>query len=282
MNSMNSSTGSIESTVVIEPKSGWQIVNLKELKAYRDLFYFLVWRNIKVVYAQTILGFSWAILEPLIQILLFTVIFGKVAQIDTDGIPYFLFSSVAIVPWSYMSQAMAQSSDSLVGGGNLLSKVYFPRLIFPITPAISKLMDFGISMAIVVGVLLYYQVTPTMNLLLFPLLVALMICVVVGFGMWASALAIRFRDVRLAMPFFIRMFMYSAPIVYSASSIPETYRLFFSLNPLVGIIEGFRACLLGLPVPWASIAMGLPVSVILFLSGALYFKRMEKVFVDVL
>lgn len=278
---MDSATGKIEPVIVIEPKSGWQILNLKELKEYRDLFYFLTWRNIKVVYAQTVLGFSWAILEPLIQILLFTVIFGKIAQIETDGIPYFLFSSVAIVPWSYMSQAMTQSCDSLVAGQNLLSKIYFPRLIFPISPAISKLLDFMISMVIVLGVLLYYRVMPTWNLLLFPLLVIFMISMVIGFGMLSSALAIRFRDVRLAMPFFIRMFMYSAPIVYSASSIPETYRFIYSMNPLVGIIEGFRACLLGTAVPWASIGMGMATSVILFLTGALYFKRMERVFVDV-
>jgi lipopolysaccharide transport system permease protein len=272
----------IESITIIEPKSGWQVLDLRELLEYKDLFIYLVWRNIKVVYAQTILGFSWAFLEPLIQILLFTVIFGQVAKIETDGIPYFLFSSVAIVPWSYMSQAMTQSSDSLVSGQNLLSKIYFPRLLFPLTPAIAKLMDFSISMVIILAVLLYYHVMPTWNLIFFPMLVVYMIGIVVGFGMLASALAIRFRDVRLAMPFFIRMFMYSAPIVYSSSSIPERYRFYYAINPLVGVIEGFRACMLGTVMPWSSIVLGMGTAAILLISGAFYFRRIERVFVDVI
>ena len=278
---MINSTNGTESITVIEPKSGWQVLNLKELTEYKDLFIFLVWRNIKVVYAQTILGFSWALLEPMIQILLFTIIFGKVAQIETNGIPYFLFSTVAIVPWSYMSQAMTQSSDSLVGSQNLLTKIYFSRLLFPLTPAVSKLLDFSISMSIVLCVMLYYRVIPTWNLIFFPFLVVYMIGIVVGFGMWASAMAIRFRDVKLAMPFFIRMFMYSAPIVYSASSIPERFHLYYSLNPLVGVIEGYRACVLGLPMPWPMLGIGICTMVILLVSGAFYFRKMERVFVDV-
>jgi len=270
------------SVTIIKPKSGWQITDLKELKEYRDLFYFLVWRDIKVLYAQTILGFSWSILQPLIQIVLFTFVFGKVAKLQTDGIPYILFSSVAIIPWTYMSQSMTESSQSLVQGQNMLGKIYFPRLIFPVTPVLAKLVDFGISMLIIFCVTIYYRVLPTWNLLLFPFFIMLMMSISLGTGMWLSSMAIRFRDVKYALSFVIRMLMYTAPIVYSASAIPENYRIIYSLNPIVAVIEGFRASLLGTPVPWLYIWPGIITAVILLISGALYFKRMECVFADVI
>ena len=271
-----------ESVTIIKPRYGWQIIDFGELKEYRDLFYFLVWRDIKVLYAQTILGFSWAILQPVIQIVIFTIVFGKVAKVPTDGIPYILFSTVAIIPWTYMSQAMTQSSQSLVQGQHMLGKVYFPRLIFPLTSVLAKLVDFGISMLIILGAILYYRVVPTWNLLLFPLFVVLMMSIAAGVGMWLSAMAIRFRDVKHAMPFAVRMLMYSAPIVYSASSIPEKWRLVYSLNPIVAVIEGYRACLLGTPMPWPYIWPGIVTVTLLLISGAFYFKRMERVFVDVI
>ena len=268
--------------VVIKPRPGWQIIDFKELKEYRDLFLFLVWRDIKILYAQTILGFSWAILNPLLQIVVFAFVFGRVAQVPTDGIPYVLFSTVAIIPWTYMSQAITQSSQSLIQGQQMLGKIYFPRLIFPITPVLARLVDFSISIVIVLVVIVYYRVTPTWNLLLFPLFVLLMMSIGAGIGMWLSAMAIRFRDVKFAMPFIIRMLMYSAPIVYSASSIPSKYRMIYSLNPIVGVIEGFRACLLGGAFPWQYILPGIFTALILVISGSLYFKRMERVFVDVI
>ena len=269
-------------TIIIEPKAGWQILNLKEVKEYRDLLFFLVWRDIKILYAQTILGFSWAILQPLIQIVLFTVVFGKVANVPTDGIPYFLFSTVAIIPWNYISQAMAQSSESLVNQQHILGKIYFPRLIFPVTPVLSRIVDFGISMIIVVFVLFYYRVNPSINILFLPFFVLLMVGISAGVGFWLSSMAIRFRDVKYAMQFAVRLLMYSAPIVYSASSIPENYRLIYSINPLVAVIEGFRACLLGYSIPWQFIWPGTITTFLLLISGAFYFKRMEKVFVDVI
>jgi lipopolysaccharide transport system permease protein len=278
----NLTAESPEKVTILKPSKGWQIIDIKELIEYRDLFYFLVWRNIKILYAQTILGFSWAIIQPLAQIIIFTIVFGKVAQISTDGIPYILFSTVAIIPWTYMSQAMSQSSESLVTGQNMLGKIYFPRLIFPITPVLSKLVDFGISLVLVFIVIIYYRVQPTWNLLLLPLFMLMMISVPAGIGMWLSALAIRFRDVKHAMPFLIRMLIYSAPIVYSASSIPEAYRMLYSLNPIVGVIEGYRACLLGTPIPWQFIWPGIFAAVILLLGGAFYFKRMERIFADVI
>jgi lipopolysaccharide transport system permease protein len=267
---------------IIEPKSGWQIVDFNELKEYRDLVFFMVWREVKVLYAQTILGFSWAILQPLIQIVIFTIVFGKVAKLSTDGIPYFLFSAVAIVPWTYMSQSMTESSQSLVVGQAMLGKIYFPRLIFPLTPILARLVDFGISIIILLFVMIYYRILPTANLLLLPLFLLLMVCIPAGIGMWLSALAIRFRDVKFAMPFVVRMLIYSAPIVYSATSIPEAYRFVYSLNPIVGVIEGYRACFLGTQVPWLYVLPGICSSLLVLVSGALYFKRMERIFVDVI
>ena len=267
---------------LITPPGGWVSVDFKELKMYRDLFYFLVARDIKVLYAQTIMGFAWAVLNPLVQIIIFSIIFGKVAKLPTDGIPYVLFSTVAIIPWTYMSDAMAASSQSLVGGQGMLGKVYFPRIKYPLTPVLAKLVDFSISLLLLTGVLVYYRIEPTLNLVYFPFLVLLMMSIPAGIGMWLSALAIRFRDVKFAMPFIIRMLIYSAPILYTASSIPDQYRLLYSLNPIVAVVEGYRACILGTPMPWEFILPGTVVAALLLFSGAMYFRRMEYVFVDVI
>jgi lipopolysaccharide transport system permease protein len=279
---MNSSNSKSDSLSIIQPSLGWQIFDFKELIAYRDLFFFLVWRDIKTLYAQSILGISWAVIQPLVQIAIFTVIFGAVAKVPTDGIPYILFSSVAIIPWTYMSTAMASSSQSLVQGSAMLGKIYFPRIIFPVTPVLAKLVDFGISMVIILCVMLYYRVAPTWSLLFLPFFLIFMMAIPLGTGLWLSSLAIRFRDIKQAMPFVIRMLMYSAPIVYSASSIPEEYRILYSINPIVGVIEGYRACLLGTPIPWMFIWPGVITAAILLISGAFYFRRMEQIVVDVI
>ena len=271
-----------ENITVIEPVKGWELPDFSELKAYRDLFFFLVWRDIKVLYAQTILGFSWALINPLVQIVIFSIIFGTVANIATDGIPYVLFSTVAIIPWTYMSDTMGASSNSLVSGQHMLGKVYFPRLIFPLTPILSKLVDFSISLILLVAVMVYYKVTPTWNLVYLPMMVLLMMMIPAGVGLWFSSLAIRYRDVKFAMPFFIRMLLYSAPIIYPASAIPEQFRFIYSLNPIVAVIEGYRACLLGLPMPWESILPGSIVAILILLFGAMYFRKMERIFVDVI
>ena len=271
-----------DKVIVIEPVSGWRFLDAKELSDYRDLFFFLVFRDIKVLYAQTVLGFSWAILNPLIQILIFSVIFGSVAQIETDGIPYTLFSTVAIIPWTYMSNAMGSGSGSLVGGQGMLGKIYFPRIIFPVTPILAKLVDFFISILLIVAVMIYYGIAPGLSLVWIPVFFLMMVAVPLGVSLWLSALAIRYRDVKFAMPFLIRMLIYSAPIVYSASAIPEKWRLLYSLNPIVGVIEGYRAALLGLEIPWMFILPGMATTAVLVFGGLLYFHRMEKVFVDVI
>lgn len=274
---MNSAT-----VTVIKPRTRLQIIDIKELKEYRDLFGFLIWRDIKILYAQTILGFAWAVLNPLLQIVIFTFVFGKIAKIATDGMPYVLFCSVGIVPWTYIAEAMNQASQSLITGRDMLGKVYFPRLIFPLTPVFSKLVDFTISLVLIFGVLFYYRVAPTWNYLLLPVFILMMISIPSSIGMWLSSLAIRFRDVKFAMQFLIRMLMYSAPIVYSASSIRPAYRFFYSLNPIVGVTEGIRSCLLGTPIPWQYIWPGIVINIALLIGGALYFRRTEHIFVDVI
>jgi lipopolysaccharide transport system permease protein len=279
---MNKTDHNREIISLIKPQKGWRLINFKELWEYRDLFRFLTWREIKVLYAQTILGFFWAILQPLIQILLFTVVFGKIAKLSTDGIPYFLFSTVAVIPWNYMSQTMSQSSQSLVTNQMILGKIYIPRLAFPLTPVLARLLDFAISIIIILFVMLFYKIHPSWNLLLFPFFLIMMMIIPAGIGMWLSALAIRFRDVKFAMPFVVRMLLYTAPIVYSASAIPDKYRIVYSLNPIVGVIEGFRSCLLGTPIPWLFIVPGIITSILLLMSGAMYFKKMERIFVDVI
>jgi lipopolysaccharide transport system permease protein len=271
-----------EPVTMITPKSGWRFFDFKELVEYRDLFFFLAWRDIKVLYAQTILGFFWALLVPAIQIIIFTVIFGKVAGVSTGGIPYILFSTVAIIPWTYMSQSMSKASLSLVTNQNLLGKVYFPRILFPITPVCSHLVDFGISLVLLIGVMAYYQVLPALNIVFLPIFLIQMFLVPAAFGMFLSSLAIRFRDVKIAMQFFLRMLIYSAPVVYSASDVPDRYRMIYSMNPIVGVIEGFRFSLLGVHVPWEYLAASFGVSVLFFGFAALYFHHMEHVFVDVI
>ncbi len=282
---MNDKSPTLQGTVpvtVITPPSGWQLIDFKELRQYRDLFYFLVWRDIKVLYAQTILGFGWAILQPLVQIVIFTFIFGKVAKVPSDGIPYLLFSTVAILPWTYMSTAMTASSESLVSGQAMLGKVYFPRLLFPVTPVLTRMVDFVISMIIVIFVAVYYKVSLTWNIVFLPLFILMMMAVPLAVGLWLSSLSIRFRDVKFAMNFVIRMLMYSAPIVYSASAIPEPYRILYSLNPIVGVIEGFRAAVVGTDMLWQYIVPGIVTTALLLVSGALYFKRTERLVVDVI
>ncbi|HEC27452.1 MAG TPA: ABC transporter permease [Gammaproteobacteria bacterium] len=271
-----------DAITTIKPDNGWEPIDFKELIRYRDLAYFLVWRDISVQFAQTILGFSWAILQPLIQIIIFSIIFGRIAQIPSDGIPYLLFSTTAVIPWTYMSSVMSQSSESLVSNQDMLGKVYVPRLLYPLTPVLSKLMDFSISLFLLIAIMFYYKVTPTWNLIYLPLFIVMMMTFPIAVGMWLSSLAIRYRDVRFAMQYVIQMLMYTAPIVYTASSIPDEYRFYYSLNPLVGVIEGFRATLLGTDIPWMFVLPGIFSTVVLLVGGAFYFKRMERIVVDVI
>ena len=272
----------IPQQTVIEPTKGWQLVNGPELLRYKDLFYFLVWKEIKVLYKQTILGLTWAIIRPLSTMVIFSIVFGKLARIPSDGVPYPLFAFVALVPWTYFSTAITSSSNSLVSNTNLLTKVYFPRLIIPLTPVLSGLVDFAIALVVLTGMMAWFRIIPAWNLIFLPFLTLLMICTASGIGMWLSALAIQYRDIKFAVPFLVQLLLYAAPVVWPVSLVPPGYRFLYGLYPIAGVIEGFRSALLRTnPMPWDLIAMGTLSTTFLLFSGALYFRKMERVFADV-
>ncbi len=267
---------------IIEPKKGWQLIDWQELREYKDLFYFLVWRDIKVLYKQTILGFVWAIIRPFFSMIVFSVVFGRLAKVPSDGVPYPIFAYTALIPWTYFSTAMSSSTQSLISNANMLSKVYFPRLIIPLTPVLAKLIDFAIAFLLLGVMMVWYSIVPTWNVLFLPYLIILMILTASGIGMWLSALAIQYRDVRFALQFLVQLLMYAAPVVWPVSLVPAQYRLLYGLYPMAGIIEGFRSALLGTnPMPWDLILMGALSATIIALSGAFYFRRLERIFADV-
>ena len=266
----------------IKATSGWQLIDLEALWQYRDLLYFLSLRGIKIKYAQSVLGVGWAVANPLIQALLFTVIFGNLAQLSSDGSPYILFSYTAMVAWTYFSNILTDATSSLVSNRDMIGKVYFPRLILPMAAVFSKLVDFGVAFLVLIGLLIYYGVAPTSEILAFPLLVLIMVLTSLGVGTFLSALAVQYRDVQYAMTFMVRLLMYTAPVVYSVSIVPEAWRTVYALNPMVGVIEGMRAIFLGTRAfPWDWVWMGGAVSVVLFLFGCFYFRRVERHFADV-
>lgn len=273
-------------TRIESKKNKWRLLDLKELVYYKDLFYFFVLRDITVLYKQTILGLLWAIINPVFQMIIFSVIFGKLAEISSDGIPYPVFSFAAILPFNYFSQSLSGASNSLVGSTSVFTKVYFPRILIPLTPVFSKLADFFIAFLVLIAMMFYYQIIPTINLVFLPMLILLMILSSVGIGMWLSSLAIQYRDVKFAIGFITTLLMYAAPVVFPASLILNKFGydfyLMYGLYPMVGVIEGFRSCLLGFnPMPWDLIGMGSISAVIFFISGAYYFKKTERIFADV-
>ena len=267
---------------LIEPRSGWVSINYKEILRYKDLFYFLVWRDIKTRYAQSVLGIGWAVIQPLFSMIVFTIVFGNLAKIDSNGVPYAIFSFTALVPWTYFSSALSGSSGSLLSASGMMTKVYFPRLIIPISPVISKLVDFFIALILLAGMMLYFGFRPVIDVIYLPLLVLLMMFTASGLGMWFTALSIKYRDINYGMGFFIQLLMYAAPVVYPSSSVPDIYRMLYGLFPMAGVIEGFRAILLQtIKMPWDLITTGTIVSVLLIITGSFYFRRMEKYFSDV-
>lgn len=267
---------------IIEPKSGWQLVNWRELYQYRDLFRFLVWRGIKARYAQSVIGVGWAVIQPVFSMLLFTVIFGKLAEVSSDGVPYALFSFAALVPWTYFSNAVNEAAGSLVTNANMISKVYFPRLVLPMSSVLSKLVDFTISFSVLILLMLAFRTLPTVNIIFLPLLVLLMMLSAAGLGMWLTALSVQYRDIKHAINFIIQLLMYASPVVYPASLVPEKFQWAYALNPLVGVIEGFRSSLLdSRPMPWDLIAIGSCSALAMLLSGMFYFRRRERLFADV-
>ena len=268
--------------VVIRPKSGWQSIDFTELREYGDLFFFLVWRDIKVRYAQSVLGIGWAIIQPVFSMLVFTVIFGRLAKVPSDGVNYAVFSFTALVPWTYFSNSLVDSASSLINNKHMIDKIYFPRLILPVSSTIGKLVDFFISFLILIGLLIGYQAKPSMGIVMMPLLIVLMMMASLGIGAWLAALAIQYRDVKYGINFGIQLLMYAAPVVYPVSLIPEQYRLVYAINPMVAVIEGFRSALLSTnPMPYDLIWVGTLSALVFLVTGVFYFKKAEKYFADV-
>ena len=268
--------------VVIEPRPGWRPVDWRELVAYRDLFGFLVWRGIKARYAQSALGIGWAVIQPVVSMLVFTVIFGRLVGVKSEGAPYGIFAFVALVPWTYFANALSDAIASLVTNAQIIGKVYFPRMILPLSAVLARLVDFGIASVLLALMLAFAGIVPGPGVVVLPLLIVVMVLSTAGLGMWLTAMAVQYRDISYASPFVIQILMYLAPVVYPAARVPAEYRLLYGLNPMAGVIEGFRSALLGTgAMPWDLIGVGSAVSVALAVSGAFVFRRMERLFADV-
>jgi len=270
------------SVTVIEAQRGWVSLNLEELWRHRELLYFLTWRDIKVRYKQTVLGASWAVLQPLLTMVVFTVFFGRLAKVPSDDIPYSLFSYSALVPWTFFASGLTQSSNSLVGSANLLRKIYFPRLVMPLSSILSGTVDFLIAFAVLLGMMPFYGYVPGLRIVWLPLLVLLALVTSLGTGLWLSALNVQFRDVKYTVPFLVQIWLFATPIAYPASLVPEPWRPLYAVNPMVGVVEGFRWALLGTDTaPGPMVLVSTLVAGILLVSGVLCFRRMEHTFADV-
>jgi len=269
-------------TLDILPAPRWPELRLRDLWAYRELVYFLVWRDLKVRYKQTVLGVVWAVLQPLVTVIIFTFIFGRLAALPSEGVPYPVFALAGLLPWQLFSAAVSGSSNSLVGSANLITKVYFPRLLIPIGAVVSTLADFGISCVLLVLLMAWYRIAPGAGVVLLPLFVVQAIVLAFAIGLWASALNVRYRDVQYAMPFAMQVLLFISPVAYSAALVPAgKMRLLYALNPLVGPIQGFRWALLGASAPWPFLWSSVIVTLVLLVGGLFFFKRMEDSFADV-
>lgn len=268
---------------IIEPRRGWAPVNLGELWRFRELLYFLAWRDVKVKYKQTALGVIWAVLQPVLMMLIFSFLFGRFARIPSDGVPYPIFVLLGLLPWNYFASVLGSSSTSLVVESNLITKIYFPRLIIPASTAAAALLDLLIAFSILAAVMLCYGVAPGAAVLLVPLLVLITMMNAVGFGMWLSALNVRYRDIQYVIPFLIQIWFFATPVIYPKSLFGGKLGWVLMLNPMGGVIEAFRASVLGhMAVPWAALGVSTAVGLAVFVSGAFYFRRVERYFADVI
>jgi lipopolysaccharide transport system permease protein len=267
---------------VVRPSRGWISLNLRDLWEYRELLYFLTWRDIKVRYKQTVLGAAWAVIQPFFTMVVFSLFFGKLAGMPSDDIPYPVFSYAALVPWTFFANGLSQSSNSLVGSAHLIKKVYFPRLVVPISSVISGAVDFVLAFIVLLGMMLYFDIVPTWNVVWLPLLLLLALVTALGVGLWLTAMNVQFRDVRYTVPFLVQAWMFATPIAYPSSLLDEPWRTLYGINPMTGVVEGFRWALLGTQTaPGPIILVSALVAVGLLVSGAFYFRRMEKTFADV-
>jgi lipopolysaccharide transport system permease protein len=269
-------------TTIIQPRKGLWDLDLKSVWEYRELLYFLIWRDVKVRYKQTALGVAWAILQPLLATLVFTIFFGRLARMPSDGVPYPVFVYVAMVPWQFFASALSESSNSLVASQNLIKKVYFPRLVIPIGSVMAGLVDFCCAFVVLIGMMFHYGITPSASIFLFPLFLLLAVCTALAVGLWLSALNVQFRDVRYTITFLTQFWLFATPVVYPSSLVPARWRALYGLNPMAGVVDGFRYSLLGKaaepgPMIWVSAA----AVAVLLLGGLVYFKWMESTFADV-
>lgn len=266
--------------VSIEPRRRWTALDLRDLWAYRELLYFLIWRDIKVRYKQTILGAAWAIIQPLVTMIIFTYFFGRLARVPTDGVPYPIFFYTGLLLWGFFSNGVTNGANSLIGNSNLITKVYFPRLIIPSAAVGAGLVDFAIASVLLIGMLIYYGFSPTPGYLMVLPLVLLTTLFALGVGIWLSALNVKYRDIRYALPFVIQIWMFLSPIIYPSSLVPEEWRWVLSLNPMTGLVESFRASLFGRELPWLPLAYSAAFTLIMLIYAAYTFRRMERTFAE--
>jgi lipopolysaccharide transport system permease protein len=265
----------------IVPQRGWVGLNLRELWAYRELLYFLTWRDIKVRYKQTVLGVAWAIIQPVVTMMVFTLFFGKLAHMPSDGIPYPIFAYSGLLPWTFVSNAVSGAGDSLVGSATLITKVYFSRLVIPCAAVCAALVDFAIAAVVLIGMMGWYGIGPHWGMLMLLPLALTAVLLAAAVGMWMSALNVKYRDVRYALPFLIQVWMFATPVIYPASIVPERWRWLMGFNPLTGVIDGFRSALFGLPFHWGDAAAGAAIALAGFVYSAYAFRRMERKFADI-
>ena len=268
---------------IIEPKKGWVPIDLKEIWNYRELLYFLTKRDIKVRYKQTVLGGLWAIIQPAFTMIVFTLFFGRLAKIPSEGMPYPIFVYAGLLPWTYFANAVSNSGNSLVGSANLITKIYFPRLLVPASASLAGLLDFFIAMFVLGVLMIHYHFVPgLLGIFLFPFLVGLTFLCALGVGLWLSAMNVQYRDIRYAIPFLVQIWMFVSPVIYPVSIVKEKYQWLLALNPMGGVIKAFRASILGhQPIDWLLLGISALIILLLLLSGLFYFRRMEKVFADV-
>ncbi len=267
--------------VTIEASKSWDALNLREIWSYRELLYFLIWRDVKVRYKQTVLGIMWVVFQPALTTIIFTIFLGKLAQVPSDNLPYPLFVYAALLPWTFFASAITSGSSSLVGSGNLITKVYFPRMIIPASAIEGRLVDLAVAFIVLIPLMIYYGVSVTRAILMLPLLVALVALLALGFGMWTSALNVKYRDVSVMLPVLIQLWMFASPVVYPSSIVPAQYRWLYFLNPLAGILEAFRASLFGREFNWPALGISTIVTLTLLVYSAYVFRRMEKSFADI-
>jgi lipopolysaccharide transport system permease protein len=266
-----------------EPSKGWALPKLRELWEFRELLYFFAWRDIKVRYRQTVMGVLWAIIQPFFTMVIFSLFFGRLANIPSEGVPYPVFSFAALVPWTFFANALTQASNSLVVNTNMVKKIYFPRLALPIATVLAGVIDFALAFVVLLCIMLYYGLVPTINIIWLPFFALLALVTSIGVSLWLAAMNVQFRDVRYTIPFLTQAWLFVTPIAYPSSLLPETWRIVYGLNPMAGVVEGFRWTLLGTDTaPGKMLIVSTLVAVILLISGAFYFRRMEQSFADVL